>query len=79
MMRGFNSLPGGAGAPGGESPDCGTCIKNAWKSVPAWCRAVMIIPTVIYLLSFLLPALPFYIACLPILVYGNLQGKYDFV
>jgi len=33
----------------------------------------MIIPTVLYLLSFLLPALPYYIACLPVLVYGNLQ------
>ena len=71
MMRGFNSLPGAAGpGGGGEAPDCGTCIKNAWNGVPAWNRAILIIPTVVYLISFALPNILYYTACIPMLVYG---------
>ena len=77
-MRGFNSLPGGAGGgQGGEAPDCGTCIKNAWNNVPAFNRFIMIFPTVIYLMTFLMPNLAYYIACIPILVYGNFECKSD--
>lgn len=67
MMRGFNALPGGAG--GGEPQDCGSCIKNAWNSVPAWNRAIMIVPTVLYLLSFAVPMITYYTVCIPVLVY----------
>ena len=69
-MRGFNSLPGGApGGQGGEAPDCGTCIKNAWNGVPAWNRFILIFPTALYLLSFLDERFQFIIACFPILVF----------
>ena len=75
-MRGFSNLPGGpGGGGGGEAPDCGTCIKNAWESVPAWNRAIIIIPTILYLLSFAVPAVAFYTACIPVLVYAKFEGK----
>ena len=76
MMRGFNSLSGGpGGGGGGEAPDCGTCIKNAWNSVPAWNRAVMIVPIILYLGSFAAPIIAYYTACIPVLVYSKFEGK----
>ena len=77
MMRGFNSLSGGpGGGGGGEAPDCGTCIKNAWNSVPAWNRAVMIVPIILYLGSFAAPIIAYYTACIPVLVYSKFEGKF---
>ena len=71
MMRGFNNLPGGpGGAGGGEAPDCGTCIRNAWDGVPVWNRAIMIVPTILYLLSFAVPVVLAYTACIPYFVFA---------
>ena len=76
MMRGFNNLPGGPGGAGGETPDCGTCIKNAWNSVPAWNRAVMIVPIILYLGSLAAPIVAYYTACIPVLVFSKFEGKF---
>ena len=76
MMRGFSGLPGGPGGGGGEAPDCGTCIKNAWNSVPAWNRAVMILPVILYVGSLVAPIVAYYTACIPVLVYSKFEGKW---
>ena len=77
MMRGFSGLPGGPGGGGGEAPDCGTCLKNAWNSVPAWNRAVMILPIILYVGSLVAPIVAYYTACIPVLVYSKFEGKWE--
>ena len=77
MMRGFSALPGAGGGGGGETPDCGTCLKNAWNGVPAWNRAILIVSTVLYLLSLAVPQVIGYTICVPVFVYQQFEGKFE--
>ena len=87
-MRGLNDLNrGGGGGDGGAGgmaagpmggQDCSTCIKNAWKNLPLWCKAVFIASVAIYFMSFLSEYVLYALFCSPPLIIYKFQGKFEY-